>query len=322
MQTQTQTPAATPVPTPAVSFETPDLTQAEFRALRAGQTVTREAAVQPSAVTDAPAVAADDNTENAGATEEPEPNSEETDEQEPAKPAKGKKDGVSGRISELTAKIRTLETQLSQKGNGPTETKPAAAAAPPPAADDPEPIAEKFGSYLDWQKAYIKWELRQEQRAQETTRIQNEQRAAAATRAESWQTRVTKASGEMTDFAEVAQNPDLPVTREMGEAIVESEIGPKILYHLGKNPDEAARIAKLSPVAQVREIGKLEAKLEAAAAPPANSATSQPKTQTVSKAPAPHKPVGGSAVSANPAKGIESMTQAEYRALRESGRLR
>lgn len=69
---------------------------------------------------------------------------------------------------------------------------------------------------------------------------------------------------EIPDWADTIESAEgVMITEAMGEAIQESELGPRILYHLVQNPDEADRISQLSPKAQLREIGKLEAKIEA-----------------------------------------------------------
>lgn len=93
--------------------------------------------------------------------------------------------------------------------------------------------------------------------------------------------REDEARGKYDDYEAVTRNPDLRITVEMMATIQESEIGPEIAYHLGMHPDEASRIAKLGPLAQAREIGKIEASL--AANPPVKKASS---------APDPIKPVG------------------------------
>ena len=89
----------------------------------------------------------------------------------------------------------------------------------------------------------------------------------------------------------------------MAEAIMESDLGIDLLYYLGKNPKEAAKIAELSPVAQARAIFKLESKVGAQVAPPK------------SQAPAPVKPVRGG--SAAPTKSPSQMSMAEYAAYRQ-----
>ena len=86
--------------------------------------------------------------------------------------------------------------------------------------------------------------------------------------------REEEARGKYDDFDQVAYNPKLPITDVMAETIRASDIGPDLAYHLGQNPKEAERIARLSPFLQAKEIGKIEAKL--AAAPPVKKHSSAP----------------------------------------------
>ena len=108
------------------------------------------------------------------------------------------------------------------------------------------------------------------------------------------------------DFEQVAYNPKLPITETMAQTIQSSEIGPDVIYHLGSNPKEAERIARLSPLLQAREIGKIEARL--ASSPPAK------KTST---APAPISPVtartsGAPAFDTTDPRSIKSMSTSEW----------
>lgn len=73
------------------------------------------------------------------------------------------------------------------------------------------------------------------------------------------------------DFDQVAYNPNIVITPTMAESIYLSEIGPEIAYYLGSNPQESARISKLTAIAQAKEVGKLEAKL--IATPPVKNTT-------------------------------------------------
>lgn len=108
------------------------------------------------------------------------------------------------------------------------------------------------------------------------------------------------------DFERVAYNPSLPVTDSMALAIQASEQGPDVLYWLGSNPKEAAKIANLPPILQAKEIGKIEATL--AANPPAKK---------MSGAPAPIKPVtptgnGGPAYDTTDPRAAEKMGTSEW----------
>jgi len=76
------------------------------------------------------------------------------------------------------------------------------------------------------------------------------------------------------DFESVVGSSDFKVTDVMIDAIITSENGPDIAYHLAKNSSEAEKISKLSPLLQIKEIGKLEVKL--ASSPPVKKVTNAP----------------------------------------------
>lgn len=76
------------------------------------------------------------------------------------------------------------------------------------------------------------------------------------------------------DFDDVAYNPSVPITPAMAQVIQESEDGAEIAYFLGQNIKEADRIARMSPLLQARELGRIGDKL--ASAPPPAKPTSAP----------------------------------------------
>lgn len=104
-----------------------------------------------------------------------------------------------------------------------------------------------------------------------------------------------------SDFDRVIGSEDLHITKNMVIVMVDTDDPGAIAYHLGKNKREAERIAKLSPIAQAREIGKIEEKLSSAA-------QRQPVKKTTD-APAPIDPVKGSDSSK---KSPQDMDFAEY----------
>jgi len=154
----------------------------------------------------------------------------------------------------------------------PQPVQPVAPVTPPNVAD------------FDDAPAYA--EALAEQKAAELVSKRQAAAEAAAFR-ESYEDRAETAREKYEDFEQVAYNPAVPVSSTMAEAVMADELGPEILYHLGSHPSEAARIAKLAPVQQAREIGKLSAKL----------ATSPPG-KTTSSAPAPITPIAARGASA------------------------
>jgi hypothetical protein len=62
---------------------------------------------------------------------------------------------------------------------------------------------------------------------------------------------------------EAVEDGVIPVKGALYEAIMDSDVGEKLAYHLAKHPAEAERIQKLTVYGQLRELGKLEDKLSA-----------------------------------------------------------
>ena len=108
------------------------------------------------------------------------------------------------------------------------------------------------------------------------------------------------------DFEQVAYNPNLPVTEFVAQSIQASDIGPDVLYYLGSNPKEADRIARLAPILQAKEIGKLEASL-----------SSNPPVKRTSTAPAPIAPVtartsGSPAFDTTDPRSVKNMSTSDW----------
>ena len=65
-----------------------------------------------------------------------------------------------------------------------------------------------------------------------------------------------------SDFDEKANAiPNLPTG--VADAIMQSEDGAKMVYHLGSNPEEAEALANMTPAMAIMQLGKLSAKLSA-----------------------------------------------------------
>jgi hypothetical protein len=180
-----------------------------------------------------------------------------------------------------------------------------------------EPKREDYESYEDFIVARA--EYRAERKAEE--RISSRERESRETQTresqsreqkrleETWNASLDKAREELDDYDEVTSESEAPTTPHMTRAIMESDIGAKIAYHLAKHPEDAARIAKLSPVRQIAEIGKLEDKVSQA----------KPAPRKPSSAPDPIAPNKGTAPAA---KSIfdPDISQEEYNRLRREQR--
>ena len=190
-----------------------------------------------------------------------------------------------------TRHITRREVEAFYQGRESTAPKPAERPAAPVAEDKP-PTRDQYESYeafLDAKAEYTGKKAAHEYR-QKAEAEQNERtaREAQAERVKTFQTKVNDKYPDLADRAEAISHVQMP--NGMGEAISESEFGPDILDYFVENQKDFERIAALSPSAAIREVGKLEARLEGAAKPTAA------EVKKPSAAPAPLKPVGGTAV--------------------------
>ncbi len=184
---------------------------------------------------------------------------------------------------EREAELRLLVRQRE------AETQSGKAKPEPQQDDDAQPNQDDYeGDYAKFIADTAAWAGRQaakgalelERKANAEHQAKSRQQQQLAAMEERAKGMFAEGAKAYDDFDEVA-GADFPVTDAMSSAILDSEKPHEVMYHLGQNPEEAERISKLGPVAQIREVTKLEAKL---AKPVAKKATSASE---------PIKPVGG-----------------------------
>lgn len=199
------------------------------------------------------------------------------------------------RLAKERRKREELKRRLEVTEELALRVRPKEPEQPAKPAEEGEPKRENYDSYeayiearAEW-RADRKWEEKEAKKREEEakTRTQSEQQKLE----QSFREKAKSVAKEVEDFEDVMESSDAPMTQQMADAILTSDLGPKIAYHLAKNPEEAQRIAALPAARQAAEIGKLEVRIEAEAKP-------KPK-QEPSKAPEPIEPVGTRATSAS-----------------------
>ena len=172
-----------------------------------------------------------------------------------------------------------------------------------PRADTPSDTTgwtvEDFGSPEAYAEALAEVKARQLVEAREAERQQSEVFNVYYDREEA-------ARDKYDDFDQVAYNQNLPVTDTMAQAIMASDAGPDVLYWLGANPQDAARIARLSPVQQAKEIGRIEATL--GSSPPVRKTTTAPPPI----APVTARSTGNPAYDTTDPRSIKNMSTSEW----------
>lgn len=165
---------------------------------------------------------------------------------------------------------------------------------PPAKAQDDlaeKPKPEQFNDMFEYAEALAEYTA--EQKLLERDRAEADRKAAEqrAQFEKSWADRVNAARSEMPDFDDMVQSSDVSISDPVRDAIMESDVGPKILYHLAENPDFAKKLGEGSVISALRQIGRLEAQFEKTA--PKASEPEVKSTAVKSKAPAPISPIRG-----------------------------
>lgn len=94
-------------------------------------------------------------------------------------------------------------------------------------------------------------------------------------------------------------------------AIARAKDGHKLLHHLAANPHDAVRLLAADPTEMAYELGELRAELKA-------QASAAPAPKPISAAPAPTKPIGGTA-GGSPSIYDPNLTTEQYAELRRKG---
>lgn len=184
---------------------------------------------------------------------------------------------------------------------------------------DSEPQPSQFNDAFEYAKALAEFSTEKALAERDRQVAQQREQEAQQKIIQSWAQKVQEAKAELPDFDDLVASSDVVVNNAVRDAILESDVGPKILYHLAENNDLAKKIASLSPNAALREIGKLEAKFEV------NPETKQTAPVVRSKAPAPIQPIRGGQGKADVPISADGEFHGSYqawKAARKSGKIR
>jgi hypothetical protein len=233
-------------------------------------------------------------------------NEDESEESATTEEGKHKKNGFKKRFDRLKRREMEAKKEVEYwkrealKGNNQPKSEPT-----PRAAISGKPKADDFNTHEDFVEALSDWKFTEKLKDYDKSKQQEKVQATQKEKLTSWQSKVESYKESNPDFEETMEEAEdviLPYGAE--EAIMDSEFGPKILHELAKNPELAIKISKLSAASAIREIGKIEARLE-----------DKTTKQTTSKAPKPITSVRGGA-KITKSLSDPNLTQAEYEAIR------
>ena len=169
-----------------------------------------------------------------------------------------------------------------------------------PVYDNKPQLAQFNNNWEAYTEAVADWKLQSYVRQQEQVKVQAEQKQLV----ENYTKREQAFAKVNPDYHEaIADVANVPVHNDIRQVIWESDAGPALAYHLAQHTDEIERLNNLPQHKRLLELGKLEDRF---------AKKTINKTTTTRPAPAPIKPVGGSAPVIS--KSIFDMSREELRA--------
>lgn len=209
--------------------------------------------------------------------------------------------GVQKRLAKLTRRnyeyadtihrqgeqLSALQAELQAMRTG--APAPSAPASPAPAASPGKPTLDQFSGDVEaYTEALSDWKFTQRTQEQQALQQQQQQRHQEQQRVGTHKQREASFAESTPDYYDKAYTAPIHYTPAMLEYVTESEAGPQLAYYLADNLDEARQLSTLAPVAQVRHLAKLEARLQGSgSSATASSGTTATPVRKVTQAPPP-----------------------------------
>lgn len=277
-----------------------EVTNTEAAPPAAAAPATTNEAAPASAATSTEATSTSTDTSTTTATETDDSGTQ----QEQDRNEKGQyKPGAQKRIDELTFRRHQAEREAAHWKQVAESRAPAAA-----------PKATDFASYDEYEAAMLEHRIESgvsrglARTAQDQADKFTQEASTAA--GEAYNQRAKEVTARIPDFVDVVSKAAIPISPALQEALLDSEKGPELVYHLAKNPGLAEQLNGMNVRQMDREIGRLETTISAKSAPPA------PPAARTTNAPPPAKP--GSPATAPVNQDPSKMSQPEYEAWRKA----
>jgi hypothetical protein len=265
---------------------------------------------------------ADQNEPEAVETEPVQAEEQSEPAQDEAKPTEEKKPNpkLERRFSELTkqreqAKLEA-ETERARAAQLEARLRALEQQAAPKQSVDTEPQPGQFQDAFEYAKALAEYSTEKALNERDQREAQARANAERQKVIESWTQKLDKVKAELPDYDEMVSTANVVVSDEIRDAILESDVGPRILYDLAENLEFAQKLAQMPTTKALREIGKLEAKYDKVEAPK--------ETVVKSKAPAPIRPLKANGAADIPinSNGEFHGTYQAWKEARKAGKIR
>ena len=222
------------------------------------------------------------------------------------------------RFSELTkarkeAEARNVELEkrlAALESNRPAQVE---------AESNRKPTPDDFKDAFEYAEALADWSAENALARREQEVKQKEVEAKRDTVIQTWQQKLEATKAELPDYEVMVASSTVSVNDTVRDAILESDVGPRILYELASDDELAEKLTGLTTAGALKLIGKLEAQFEKTDAP----AKAEKKTVAAkSKAPEPIRPLKSTSGVADVGMDGNDMSYQQWKAARQAGKIR
>ena len=222
------------------------------------------------------------------------------------------------RFSELTrqrkeaeAKIKELEGQLAAKESFRAPNQESEGSQ--------KPTPDDYQDAFKYAEALAEWSAEQALAKREKEVKQKEVEAKRETVIQTWQQKLESTKAELPDYEEMVASSNVSVNDTVRDAIIESDVGPRILYELASDDEMAEKLSTMTTAGALKLIGRLEAKFEKTEAP----AKAERKTVAAkSNAPEPIRPLRSTGGVAEVSLDGNDIPYQQWKAARKAGKIR
>jgi hypothetical protein len=229
------------------------------------------------------------------------------------------------RFSELTKARKEAEAQVAEerKARESLEARLAALEGNRAPTQAPEsnrkPTPDDFKDAFEYAEALADWSAEQALARREKEVKQKEVEAKRETVIQTWQQKLEATKAELPDYEVMVASSDVKVNDTVRDAILESDVGPRILYELASDDELAEKLTGLTTAGALKLIGKLEAQFEKTEEP----AKAEKKTVAAkSKAPEPIRPLRSTGGVAEVSLDGNDIPYQQWKAARQAGKIR
>jgi hypothetical protein len=228
------------------------------------------------------------------------------------------------RFSELTKARKEAESQLAEERKSKESLEARLAALEgnqAPRQQEQEsnqrPTPDNYKDAFEYAEALSSWSAEQALVKREQEIKQKEADAKRETVYKTWSQKLEATKAELPDYEDMVASSTVKVNDIVRDAILESDVGPRILYEIASDDDLAEKLTTMSLPSALKLIGKLEVQFERT-----DSKAEKKTVVAKSKAPEPIRPLRSTGGLADVATDGENISFQQWKAGRLAGKIR